>query len=183
MTVDRWHPWLSIGADGAVHLVFYDTRRDATRASADLFYTRSTDGGQTFIIPRRLSSAQSPNISNALEFGDYNGLDVFLNDAIGIFTDNRDESASGGDSRDIYAAGVVACTAPANVEFRNETLGDLQSEDHSACDTLSADPNVTIAAGFPVRFAAKNRVILGEGLSVLAGADFTVEVNPALIAE
>lgn len=183
LTVDRWHPWLAIGADGTVHLVFYDTRNDPTRTSVDLFYTRSTDGGQTFISPRQLSSVQSPNISNAFEFGDYNGLDVFLNDAIGVFTDNRDESVGGAESVDIYAAGVVACTAQATILFASQTLGDVQAEDHSACDTLTADPDVTIAVGFPVRFRAKNRVILGNGFSVATGADFAVEANPALIAE
>jgi hypothetical protein len=45
------------------------------------------------------------------------------------------------------------------------------------------DPDIGIAAGFPVWFRARNVVVLGEGFSVASGADFAVEVNPALIAE
>ena len=110
-TVDRWHPWIAVGSDGVVHLSFYDTRRDPTRASVDLFYTRSLDRGASWLPPRRLTSVQSPNLSDAFEFGDYNGLDVFMGDMVAVFTDNRNETGGGGDSEDVYAAGVLDCAA------------------------------------------------------------------------
>ncbi|MEM7582074.1 MAG: hypothetical protein AAF560_01725 [Acidobacteriota bacterium] len=123
--VDRWHQWLAVGPDGKVHVVFYDTRRAPNRASVDLFYSFSSDGAQTWSAPTRITAAQSPNIGDSFEFGDYNGLDIVMSDLIAIYTDNRNEGGGGGDSVDVYAAGIpvsgggnnppsVNITAPAN---------------------------------------------------------------------
>ena len=105
-SVDRWHQWLAVGPDGKVHVVFYDTRRDPSRSSVDLFYSFSDDGAQTWVTPTRVTAQQSPNIGDSFEFGDYNGLDVVMNDLIAIYTDNRNEGGGGGDSIDVYAAGI-----------------------------------------------------------------------------
>lgn len=102
--VDRWHQWLAVDPTGRVHVVYYDTQRDPSRTSVDLFYTFSTDGAQTFETPVRVTSAQSPNIADSFEFGDYNGLDATLGNLIAVFTDNRAEGG-GGDSVDVYAVG------------------------------------------------------------------------------
>ena len=111
-SVDRWHPWLAVGPDGRVHVVFYDTRRDPARTSVDLFFSSSTDGAQTWSAPQRITSEQSPNIADSFEFGDYNNLDIVLNDLISVYTDNRDESGGSGDSVDVYAAGISFCDQP-----------------------------------------------------------------------
>ncbi len=50
----------------------------------------------------------SPNITTGFEWGDYNGLDVVMNDLIAIFTDNRNESGGGGNSVNVYAHGQSA---------------------------------------------------------------------------
>ena len=124
-SVDRWHQWLAVGPDGKVHVVFYDTRRAADRASVDLFYSFSQDGAQTFSTPTRVTAEQSPNIGDSFEFGDYNGLDIVMSDLIAIYTDNRREGGGSGDSIDVYAAGIpvsgggnsaptVTITAPAS---------------------------------------------------------------------
>ena len=102
-SVDRYHQWLSVGNDGTVHVVFYDTRNGG-RTTVDLYYSFSTDGAQTWSTPARITTAQSPNIADSFEFGDYNGLDIVVNDMIAIFTDNRNEGGGGGDSVDVYAA-------------------------------------------------------------------------------
>ncbi|MEE8522470.1 MAG: sialidase family protein, partial [Thermoanaerobaculia bacterium] len=91
-TVDRYHQWLGVAPDGRVHVIFYDTRRDLpNRNQVDVFRSFSTDGGDTWSTPERVTAEQSPNISGSFEFGDYNGLDVVGNDVIAIYTDNRDE--------------------------------------------------------------------------------------------
>ena len=112
-TVDRWHQWLSVAPDGRVHVIFYDTRRDLPdRNQVDIFYSVSSDGAQTWSPPTRLTAEQSPNISGGFEFGDYNGLDAVLNDLIAVYTDNRIEIPPlGGDSVDVYAAGVILDTS------------------------------------------------------------------------
>ncbi len=104
-SVDRWHQWIAVAPDGSVHVVFYDTRIGA-RSSVDFFHSFSTDGGQTYSTPERLTAEQSPNIADGFEFGDYNGMDIVLQDLIAIYTDNRNEGGGGGDSVDVYAAGI-----------------------------------------------------------------------------
>ncbi len=121
--VDRWHQWLAVGPDGKVHVIFYDTR-NGSRSTVDLYYAFSSDGAQTWSAPSRVTAAQSPNIGDSFEFGDYNGLDIVMSDLIAIYTDNRNEGGGGGDSVDVYAAGIpvdggnaapqVTITAPAD---------------------------------------------------------------------
>jgi len=102
--VDRFNQWLAVAPNGWVHVVFYDTRNDPTRESVDLYHSVSKDGGGTFSAPQRLTSESSRNVAEANEFGDYNGLEAFLDKFIAIYTDNR-PSAGAGDSRDVYAVG------------------------------------------------------------------------------
>jgi hypothetical protein len=109
-TPDRFHQWLGVGPDGTVYVAFYDTREGGSRSSVDFYWTKSEDGGQTWDPPQDLTSVTSLNISDGFEWGDYNGLDVVMNDLITIFTDNRSESGGSGDSVDVYAAGLVAGT-------------------------------------------------------------------------
>lgn len=107
LLVDRYHPWLSVAPDGSVHVIFYDTRNNANRQSVDIYHNVSTDGGVTWGTPQRVTARSSPNIANSFEFGDYNGLDMVMNDLIGIWTDNRDESGGTAQSIDVYGAGIT----------------------------------------------------------------------------
>jgi hypothetical protein len=105
-TVDRFHPWLAVGPDGKVYVIYYDTRRDPTRVAVDIFYSVSSDGAQTWSAPARLTSVLSPKIDTGFEWGDYNGLDTVGAQLIGIFTDNRSETGGSADSVDVYATGI-----------------------------------------------------------------------------
>jgi hypothetical protein len=107
-SVDRYHEWLAVAGDGSVHVIFYDTRNDPTRQSVDLYHSFSTDGGDTWSAPERLTTVSSPNISNGFEWGDYNGLSAVMSDVIAVYTDNRNELGGGGDSVDVYAIGLQA---------------------------------------------------------------------------
>ncbi len=113
-TVDRFHPWLGVGPDGKVYVMFYDTRRSATRVGVDIFYSVSSDGGNSWTTPARLTSVLSPQIDDSFEWGDYNGLDVVANQLITIFTDNRNEGGGAADSIDVYAAGLTIGGGPGN---------------------------------------------------------------------
>ena len=125
-SVDRWHQWLGVGPDGTVHVIYYDTRRDPTRQSVDLFYSRSTDGAQTWSTPQRVTTELSPNIADGFEFGDYNGLDIVGGDLIAVFTDNRDESGGSAESVDVYGAGIDPGTGG--------TCGNDVTEAGEVCD-------------------------------------------------
>lgn len=106
-SVDRYHPFLAVGPDGTVHVVYYDTRQNATRTAVDLYYSFSTDGAATWSAPQRVTTVTSKNITGGFEFGDYNGLDIVLDQLIAVFTDNRDESGGTAQSVDVYAAGIA----------------------------------------------------------------------------
>ncbi|MBO9664808.1 GEVED domain-containing protein [Dokdonella sp.] len=88
-TVDRYQQWLKVDEYGRVHVVYYDTRHSASRNGVDLYYSVSIDGAQTWEEPRRLTTATSPKINTSMEWGDYNGMDMAMNDIIAIYTDNR----------------------------------------------------------------------------------------------
>ena len=107
LTVDRWQPFIAVGENGVVHVIFNDTRRSGDRLSMDVFYSYSTDGAQTWSVPERVTSEMSPKIDDWSEFGAYSGLDIVMEDLVAIFTDNRHEGGGTGDSVDIYAAGIT----------------------------------------------------------------------------
>lgn len=113
-TVDRFHPWLSVGPDGKVYVMFYDTRRSPTRVGVDIFYSVSSDGGNSWSAPVRQTSVLSPQIDDGFEWGDYNGMDVVGSQLISIFTDNRHETGGTADSIDVYAAGLTLGGSPGN---------------------------------------------------------------------
>ncbi|MGD9584590.1 MAG: PKD domain-containing protein, partial [Lysobacterales bacterium] len=110
-TVDRFNPWMSVDANGRVFVMFYDTRNSVNRTGTDLYYSVSTDGAVTFSNPVRLTSVTSKNIVEANEWGDYNGMDMALNDIMAIYTDNRDETGGTAESKDVYVAGGFAPAA------------------------------------------------------------------------
>jgi subtilisin-like proprotein convertase family protein len=115
-TVDRFHPWIGVGSDGTVHAMYYDTRQNSARTSVDIYYSKSTDGGNTWSAPVRATSVTSPHIEDTFQWGDYNGLDALGTQVLGIFTDNRNESSGTADSVDVYAAAAPTgggCTPPA----------------------------------------------------------------------
>jgi hypothetical protein len=109
LTVDRFHPWLKVDQNGRVHVVYYDTRNSVSRTGVDFFYSYSDDGAATWSTPSRLTSINTPKPADSFEWGDYNGMDIALNKALGIFTDNRAEGG-GGNTVDVYSAGDFAVT-------------------------------------------------------------------------
>jgi hypothetical protein len=113
-TVDRFHPWLGVAPDGKVYVMFYDTRRSATRVGVDVFYSVSSNGGDTWATPVRLTTVLSPQVDDSFEWGDYNGLDVVGSQLISIFTDNRNEGGGTADSIDVYASGITIGGGPGN---------------------------------------------------------------------
>ncbi|NJL27415.1 MAG: PKD domain-containing protein, partial [Thermoanaerobaculia bacterium] len=144
-SVDRYHQWLGVGPDGTVHVIYYDSRRSASRQAVDVFYSYSTNGAQTWSTPARVTAQQSPNIADGFEFGDYNGLDIVGSDLIAIFTDNRNESGGSGDSIDVYAAGIVPGGGGGNIP---PTANFTSSCTNLVCNftDTSSDSDGTIAS-------------------------------------
>jgi hypothetical protein len=102
--VDRFNQWLSVDpVTGDVNLSFYDTRNDTTgnRFQTDVFFTRSSDGGATFLSPNvRVTTASSnehdcngtfpcSGIDSGNQYGDYEGLVSFNGVSHPVWTDSR----------------------------------------------------------------------------------------------
>jgi len=90
--VDRFFQWMSIDpkSQGRLHLSFYDTRHWADRSGVDVYYTFSDDGGVTWTVPIRISSASSFNVFwDFDQFGDYEGLNARGGRVMPIWADNR----------------------------------------------------------------------------------------------
>ncbi|HSX60577.1 MAG TPA: PKD domain-containing protein, partial [Tahibacter sp.] len=126
-TVDRFNQWLSVDRNGRVFVMYYDTRHSTNRSGTDIYYAVSVDGGVTWGTATRLTTVTSKNISEANEWGDYNGMDVALGEIMAIYTDNRDESGGTAESKDVYGiggfAGPVGNQAPtANFSFTTNAL-------------------------------------------------------------
>lgn len=116
-TVDRYQQWMRVDEQGRVHIIFYDTRHSTARTGVDLYYNVSSDGAQTWATPIRLTAVTSPNITDVFEWGDYQGLDLLMNDVIAVYTDNRNEAGGGAQSIDVYA--VAGFNGPGDGLFAN----------------------------------------------------------------
>ncbi|MEO8671247.1 MAG: PKD domain-containing protein [Tahibacter sp.] len=114
-SVDRFNQWLSVDRNGRVFVMYYDTRNSSGRSGTDIYYSMSTDGGVTWTAATRLTTVTSKNIVEANEWGDYNGMDMAMNDIMAIYTDNRDESGGTAESKDVYAVGGFAPATGGNV--------------------------------------------------------------------
>jgi hypothetical protein len=91
---DQFNQWLAVDpTDGSVNVSWSDTRNDPTHMSTDEFYTRSTDGGQSFIANVRVSTASTnetccgANLGD--QYGDYEGIAAFGGVVHPIWTDRR----------------------------------------------------------------------------------------------
>ncbi len=120
-TVDRFHPWLKVDNNGRVHVVFYDTRNSGAglRNGVDFFYSYSETGGDTWSAATRLTTLNMTPANDGFEWGDYNGMDMALTKALGIYTDRRDESDGSGVTVDAYAVDAFAVTGALDGLFGN----------------------------------------------------------------
>jgi hypothetical protein len=113
---DQFSPWLVVDdATGRISVSYYDTAGDVTRASVNVYYQSSTDGGQTWTAPFKVTTAATDEAAAGaswFQFGDYSGMDGYAGTFFPAWTDRR----SGG-PEEIWTAGVLdsssTCTPPA----------------------------------------------------------------------
>ena len=103
----QFFPWLAVGPDGVVHVVWYDTRSvydGPTNAEINLFYTSSSDGGDTWSANKRVSAQGFvPNSGDQFGgafIGDYNGIAATTAAAHPVWTGYR------GQDQDIFYATI-----------------------------------------------------------------------------
>ncbi len=90
---DQFNQWMRVDdADGSIHIMWHDTRNDPARKKTDVYYTRSTDGGSTFMPEVRITSAMSDETTAGAsgdQYGDYEALAVRGGCAYPFWTDRR----------------------------------------------------------------------------------------------
>lgn len=88
---DRYFPWLRADpSDGTLYVAYKDTGLHPSRLAADVYLSRSTNGGETWEAPLRLSSASSDASRSSFQYGDYQGLDVSMGHVFAAWSDYRD---------------------------------------------------------------------------------------------
>lgn len=107
-TVDAWHffPSISITPGGTIGVSFYDTRNDLADKKTDVYWSFSTDGGNTWSANQRVTSASSDETIGSFDgnqYGDYEGGDA---SSTGFFQFVWTDSRSGTKNEDMVTASV-----------------------------------------------------------------------------
>ncbi|MCX6150013.1 MAG: hypothetical protein NTX22_05770 [Ignavibacteriales bacterium] len=88
-------PWVDVGPDGAVNVIFYDSRNDVNNLLTEVYVARSTDGGSTFtnykVSDQQFTPIAIPGYASGY-MGDYIGIASGMNKAYPIWMDNRSSS-------------------------------------------------------------------------------------------
>jgi hypothetical protein len=114
---DQFLPWMVVDeSSGNVAITYYDTAGDPSRASTNLYYQSSTNGGLTFSTPFKVTSASTSEVTAGADlgnqFGDYTGLDGISGRFFPSWTDRR-----AGAREEIWTAAILdsatGCTPPA----------------------------------------------------------------------
>ena len=91
--VDHFNQWMHVDdTDGTVHVMWRDTRNDPARKKTDIYYTKSVDGGATFMPEVKVTSAMSDETTAGAspdQYGDYEGLSALMSCASPFWTDRR----------------------------------------------------------------------------------------------
>ena len=110
---DQFNQWLAVDpSDGSVSVSFYDTRNDPTHVSTDVFYARSTDGGNTFGTNVKVTTAPTNEAASGADFGnqygDYEGIAAFNGVIHPVWTDRRASVASiSGLDEEVFTATIT----------------------------------------------------------------------------
>jgi hypothetical protein len=90
--VDHFHPWISVDEEGKVWVVFYDRRNDPNGLLMDVYFTVSTDGGQTWRANERITTVSSDPAAGTLDaglIGEYIGWQARGGNVLCVWTDTR----------------------------------------------------------------------------------------------
>lgn len=131
-TATQFFPWVAVDpASGTVVASWYDTRNDPNDKQTQMFFTYSTDGGQTFAPNVQVTSPSSQfangtvaysdenssdnTLYNPNQYGDYAQIAAYGGTAWLIWTDSRQfypANTSNPYAEDVAVASVSLCTPP-----------------------------------------------------------------------
>jgi hypothetical protein len=113
---DQFFQWLTVDdATGRLAIIYYDTIKDPSRLSTNVFYQTSDDGGTTWSAPFQVTSASTnetvSGADTANQYGDYTGLSGLAGTLFPTWTDRRS-----GAREEIWTAAIAdagACSSTA----------------------------------------------------------------------
>jgi hypothetical protein len=121
-TGDQWFPWVDVGPDGAVNVVFYDSRNDQNNLLTECYVARSTDGGQTFtnyqVSDEQFTPVAIPGYASGY-MGDYIGIASAQGKCYPFWMDNRNDGIY-----QVYTA-VVSDRVEVTVDQRRQSNQQL----------------------------------------------------------
>ena len=88
----QFFPALDVGPDGSIHAFFGDFRDSPSEITYHMYYTRSDDGGETWLPNSRITDyPTNPNkaFPRGAFIGDYNDIKAVADDVYMIWTDGR----------------------------------------------------------------------------------------------
>ncbi|HEX9637300.1 MAG TPA: sialidase family protein [Acidobacteriota bacterium] len=91
---DQFNQWMDVDpSDGAIHVIYYDTRDHAGRVRTHVYGVVSRDGGDTWVDETRITTDFTDETvagaDSGNQYGDYNGLAVYQGACHPVWTDRR----------------------------------------------------------------------------------------------
>ncbi len=123
---DQFNQWMDVDPDnGAIYVIFYDTRDDPGRKKAHVYYVRSGDGGNSWVDESRVTTTFTDETASPADlgnqYGDYNGLVAYRAIAHPVWTDRR--SGVPGNKEQIFTARIgdsgpiILAMHPSNIKL------------------------------------------------------------------
>ena len=155
---DQFNQWMDVDpVQGAIHVIFYDTRDDAGRQEAHVYYVRSDDGGYTWVDETRVTTGATDETASPADlgnqYGDYNGLVAYRSVAHPVWTDRR--AGVPGNKEQIFTAGIRSDSAPVITLLPVAIEFDQTGLTASISATLT-DPNGAALPNVNVAFSSSN---------------------------
>jgi hypothetical protein len=103
---DQWFPFVAVGPDGRVSVVFHDRRDDPFNRFANVYFARSSNGGGAWSETKLTGQSSNLNwaFDNGFFIGDYNAVAVGSNGtSYPFWTDSRNGEPTNRQS-DVYMA-------------------------------------------------------------------------------
>ncbi len=129
--------------NGKVSLVYYDTVGDSTRTSTNLYYQSSTDDGQTWSAPFKVTTASTNETTagadSGNQYGDYIGLDGIS----GLFFPSWTDRRSGG-HEEIWTAAIQDSTTTPDFTISASPSSGSIAQGGSGTSTITT----TVSNGF-----------------------------------
>ncbi len=109
---NQFFPTLTVSPNGTIHIIWGDMRDDPNNYRYHIYYTKSGDGGETFMENSRVSDYPSnPGRGIPIFIGDYFGIAATNEDVYIVWTDSRSGEV-GGRNQDIAFARLRAIPKP-----------------------------------------------------------------------